>query len=121
MRWTTRELRYLAKHANDGAEAIGAALGRSKHSVELQASRLGISLRPSWFCPKCGQRTFKPLSTKTGWCICCTKKKRREELTEEMREMQEELRREEQENKARQAIYSQKNRFREDLKVLRKV
>ncbi|WP_294517131.1 hypothetical protein [Atopobium minutum] len=85
MKWTTAELRYLTKHANDGAEVISDALGRSKHSVEIQASRLGVSLRPRWFCPKCGRRTFKPLSTKTGWCVCCTKEQRRKEITEEMR------------------------------------
>lgn len=43
--WTTFELRYMRTHAGDGAQAIAAALGRSKKSIEGAAHRTRISLR----------------------------------------------------------------------------
>ena len=48
MKWTTREIKYLEDHAEDGAEAIAEALGRSVQSVKAQAKRFGLSLRRAW-------------------------------------------------------------------------
>lgn len=117
--WTTRELRYLEEHANDGAEAIAEALGRSKQSVEVQASHFGLSLRKSWLCPNCGMKTRKPLSPKTGWCAICTKELRNEGIAEEVRALEEEVRREEKVNRERQRLYSAKSRARKKLKKLK--
>lgn len=110
-RWTTDEIRYLEDHAQEGAAAVAAALGRSTESVKQQAKQYGISLRRRWHCPKCGHWTRKPLNGKTGWCAPCTKAKRRSELEQEVRDMREEVMREQDENRRRQAIYSQKNRL----------
>lgn len=111
MRWTTREIRYLEDHAEEGADAIATALGRSTESVKWQASQYGISLRKKWHCPKCGLWVHKPLNSRTGWCAVCSKKHRRERLEQEVRELREEVRREQAEDRKRQAIYSQKNRL----------
>lgn len=118
--WSTRELRYLEEHAGEGAGAVAKALGRSKQSVEVQASRYGISLRKSWLCPKCGMRTSRPLSGRTGWCSVCTKAQRRERMAEEVRELEEEARREEEENRARQCLYSRKSRAKKKLKGMKR-
>lgn len=120
MRWTTREIKYLEEHAGDGAAAIAAKLGRSKASVEKQAGRYGLSLRKRWHCPKCGHSTSKPLSNKTGWCAVCTMQQRREGIAEEVRQMEEEVRREESEKRARQRLYSRKNRAKKKLESMSK-
>ncbi len=44
--WTTRELAELRRLASRGARAVAEALGRSVCSVQLQAHRQRISLRP---------------------------------------------------------------------------
>lgn len=108
--WTSKEIAYLEEHACDGAEAIAEELGRSVSSVEVQASRYGLSLRRRWMCPKCGAQTFSPLSKRTGWCRNCTKEKRAEELAEQVRDMEEEVRREDKANRERQRLYSRKYR-----------
>ena len=120
MNWTTAEIRYLEEHANEGAEAIASHLGRSRRSVETQAQRYGISLRKLWMCPKCGRRSSRPLSSRTGWCPVCTKAQRRERMAEEVRELEEEARREEEEDRARQCLYSRKNRARKKIEKVRK-
>ncbi len=48
MNWTTDEIRYLEEHAGDGAVAVAEHLGRSVVSVQVQASRYGVSLARSW-------------------------------------------------------------------------
>lgn len=111
MHWSTREIRYLEEHAHEGARAIAFALGRSTESVKQQAKRFGISLRKRWFCPKCCHWSRRPLSSRTGWCVVCTKAHGREKLEEEVREMREEMRREQKEDRSRQALYSQKSRL----------
>ena len=116
MRWTTREIRYLEEHAQDGAESIALALGRSTESVRWQASQYGISLRRKWHCPKCGHWVHKPLNGRTGWCAACSKAQRRERLEQEVAELREEVRREQEEDKKRQALYSQKNRLKKSCR-----
>lgn len=120
MRWTTSKIRYLEEHAGDGAKAIADALHCSVRAVEVQASRYGISLRRVWQCPNCGMRVRKPLSSRTGWCSACTKSKRRERIAEEVREIEEEVRRNEMEDKARQRLYSRKDRAKKKLKRQKK-
>lgn len=120
MKWTTREIKYLEDHADDGATAIADALGRSVRSVESQARRFGLSLRRAWQCSKCGRRVHTPLSSRTGWCVACTRELRNERIAEEVRELQEEVRREEAINRERQRLYSAKHRAKKKLKNMRK-
>lgn len=108
--WTSGEVAYLEGHASDGAEAIADALDRTVASVQVQASRLGVSLRMSWVCPKCGLRTYRPLSDKTGWCRCCTKESRLPALAEQADDMAREAAREREANRARQRQYARKSR-----------
>lgn len=115
MRWYTAEIKYLEDHANDGAEAIAKALGRSVQSVKIQASRYGVSLKQRWQCPKCGRLSAKPLSPKTGWCVNCTKERRIDELAEEVRELEEEVMREKRNNRERQRLYNRKHNARKNL------
>lgn len=117
MKWTTREIEYLEDHANDGAEAVAANLGRSVESVKAQARRYGVSLRKSWDCPKCGMRVGKPLSSRTGWCAACTKEQSVERIADEVRNLEEEVRRNERIDRERQRLYSRKSRARKKLKL----
>lgn len=117
MRWTTRELRYLEEHAQEGAEAIAKALGCSPNAIRIQAHTYGISLRTRWQCPRCGHWVYKPLNPKTGWCATCTKEKRRGAIEEEVRQMEEEAMRERDENRKRQALYSRKSRLKKSKKA----
>lgn len=114
--WGTQEIRYLERHAGDGAEAIAEALGRSPEAVRHQANAYGISLRMRWQCPHCGQVTYKPLNGRTGWCHVCTMKARRMELEEEVREVEAEAKRELEERRKRQAIYSRKSRLKRSMR-----
>ena len=116
MKWTSREIKYLEDHADEGAEAVASALGRSVQSVKAQAKRYGLSLRRAWQCPKCGMRVHTPLSTKTGWCVICTRESRNDRIAEEVRLLNEEVRREERANRERQRLYSAKHRVRKKLK-----
>lgn len=109
--WSMGEVRYLEQHQREGAEAIARALGRSIPSVKWQAHSYGISLRVRWMCPLCGHEVFKPLNDRTGWCATCTKAARREVLEEQLRTMADEKEREKAEDRARQALYSRKNRM----------
>lgn len=115
-RWTSSEISYLHDHASDGAEEIARHLGRSVQSVQWQASQYGVSLRRSWICPRCGLKTFKALSPRTGWCSACTKGLRRMQIEEECREMREEVMRERAEDRMRGALYERKRRLRKALK-----
>lgn len=119
MRWTTHEIEYLEEHAGDGAKSIADELGRSSAAVEMQAYRYGISLRRWWLCPRCGRRTSRPLSSRTGWCSVCTMSTRRERMAEEVRDVQEESRRIEEERKARQALYARKSRAKKRAKQMK--
>lgn len=115
MTWTSSEVRYLEEHAGDGAEAIAEALGKSVTAIEVQAHRYGLSLRKRWLCPKCGGETFKPLSSRTGWCVSCTREQRAAEIAEQVRAMEEEVRREDKANKERQRLYSRKYRAKKQI------
>ena len=110
--WTTSEIGYLERHAHEGAAQVARGLGRSVESVRQQAKHYGISLRRRWFCPNCGNWVHRPLSERTGWCAACTKARNRARLERELLDMQREAERERSEDRARQAIYSQKNRLR---------
>lgn len=115
MTWTSSEVRYLEEHAGDGAAAIAEALGKSVTAIEVQAHRYGLSLRKRWLCPKCGRETFKPLSSRTGWCVSCTREQRAAEIAEQVRAMEEEVRREDKANKERQRLYSRKYRAKKQI------
>lgn len=106
--WTSHELRYLDRHAGDGAKEIAKALGRSEESVKAQAKRVGISLKYRQVCPKCGQLTAKRLNHRTGWCTCCTKEARARELAQDAAALEEEAERETRANKERQRLYNRK-------------
>lgn len=70
-RWRQWEIAYLEAHAGEGAEAVASHLGRTVASVQVQASRLRVSLRRSWRCPRCGRVVYTPLSGASGWCMRC--------------------------------------------------
>lgn len=109
MRWTTEEIRYLEEHAHEGTVAVGKALGRSPGSVQIQASRYGVSMQRRWQCPRCGAVVGSPLSTRTGWCKACTKAERSDRIEEEVRELRDEVERNRREDRRRQALYSRKS------------
>lgn len=113
--WTVGEIGYLEDHAGDGAEAIAEALGRSVASVQHQASRYGLSLRLHAMCPRCGRPTYRPLSKRTGWCVCCTKEQQAARRAEQVRELEEEARREIRANRERQRLYSRKYRAKKQI------
>lgn len=115
MTWTSSEVRYLEEHAGDGAVAIAEALGKTARAVEVQASKYGLSLRRRWICPRCGRQTFKPLSSRTGWCVSCTREQRASEIAEQVRAMEEEVKREDRVNKERQRLYSRKYRAKRQI------
>lgn len=113
--WTSKEISYLEDHAGEGAEAIAKALGRSVVSVQHQASQYGLSLRLHQICPRCGRPTYRPLSKRTGWCVCCTKERQAERHAEQVRELEEEARREIRANRERQRLYSRKYRAKKQI------
>ena len=104
----------------DGAASIAEHLGRTVASVQVQASRYGVSLTRRWICPKCGATVRRPLSPSTGWCANCTREARRGRMAEEVREIEEEARRTEREERERQRLYSRKYRAKEKLKSMKK-
>lgn len=118
MNWTTDEIRYMEEHAGEGAAAIAEHLNRTVISVQVQASRQGISLVPKWRCSNCGCLTAKPLNAKTGWCANCTMEARREQIAKDVRELEDEVARRERNEQARQALYSKKSRLRKKLREI---
>lgn len=108
--WTTSEISYLHDHGSDGAESIARELGRSVHAVKAQAKRYGVSLRKSWFCPKCGKEVYKPLSSRTGWCALCSTIKSKEKAEAKRDQLMREIQIEEQKvrevEKERQRVYN---------------
>lgn len=124
-RWRDHEEAYLRDHAGDGAQAIADALGRTVPSVQVHASRMGVSLYRRWHCPKCGHYTYTPLSKWSGWCRKCSidesadtaalkNKQIRIEVAEERRRIKEAEQR-------RQAIYSDTDRQKRELRRLREM
>lgn len=118
MNWTTDEIRYMEEHAGEGAASIAEHLNRTVISVQVQASRQGISLVPKWRCSNCGCLSAKPLNAKTGWCANCTMEARREQIAKDVRELEDEVARRERNEKARQALYSKKSRLRKKLREI---
>lgn len=110
-RWTTREIRYLEDHAFEGAEQIAEALGRSVASVQWQASQYGISLRMRWCCPRCGSWVHKPLSSRTGWCVACTRKDGIARTERDIEQMRRETAEERSLRRMQQAAYARKSRL----------
>lgn len=122
-RWRVHEEAYLRDHAGEGAQAIADALGRTVQSVKTHASRMGVSLYRRWHCPRCGRWTYTPLSKWSGWCRKCSidesadtaamkNRQIRREVAEERRLIEEAERR-------RQAIYSDTDRQKNELRRLR--
>lgn len=116
-------MRYLSEHAGDGAVPIAEKLGRSVISVQVKASRMGLSLCRRWLCPRCGHYTYSEPVSHTGWCLKCSidesadtaamKNKRiRMEIAEERRRIEES-------KKRRQAIYADSYRRKQELRRLR--
>lgn len=91
-RWSDREERHLRSHADDGAAAIAAELGRTETAVRLKAMRLGVALAPRWqrglTCPRCGHRMTRSM---VGWraagvCDACWERIKADALRERTRE-----------------------------------
>lgn len=124
MRWRPWEIEYLEAHAGEGAEAVASHLGRSVNSVQIQASRLRVSLRRSWECPRCGRVVHSQLNGATGWCLRCHATAARDKAAEANRRARAELRAEESAVAAirrdRQRIYADTSRKRAKLRKLRK-
>ncbi|MEC4294016.1 hypothetical protein [Adlercreutzia shanghongiae] len=124
MRWRPWEIAYLEAHAGDGAEAVASHLGRTVNSVQIQASRIGVSLRRVWECPRCGQKVYTPLSGVSGWCMRCHLAESRDTAAEANRRIREKIAAEEREiaaiKRERQRYYSDTTRKRQKLKKLRK-
>ena len=124
VRWRPWEIEYLEAHAGDGAEAVASHLGRSVNSVKVMASRLRVSLRQSWRCPRCGRTVFKPLIQVSGWCMRCHVGESRDRAAEANRRARMELRAEEAAfasvKRERQKYYTDTYRRRQKLKKLRK-
>lgn len=121
--WTTREIGYLHNNACDGVESIAKALNRSVRSVECCASRYGVSLRGRWVCPRCGKATFAPLSPRYGWCRTCCIKKSRDNALQKNRAVRVEIEAEKARlldaKRARQAVYSDTDRRKNELRRIR--
>lgn len=115
----------MESHANEGAQAVADALGRSVRSVECRASRYGISLRKRWICPKCGLPTYSPLSPRYGWCeTCCIERTKagRLQKNQAMRaEVKAEKARLTEAKRARQAVYADTNRRKNELHRIREL
>lgn len=124
VRWRPWEIEYLEAHAGDGAEAVASHLGRSVNSVKVMASRLRLSLRRSWECPRCGRVVHSPLNGATGWCLKCHAAASRDKAAEANRRVRAELQAEESAiadiKRDRQRIYADTHRKREKLRKLRK-
>ena len=121
-RWKPAEEKYLEDHAGDGARAIAEALGRTEIGVAVHASRIGVSLRKRWLCPRCNRWTYSPLVGWSGWCRKCSidesadraairNREIRREVEEEKRKVDEAMRR-------RQAIYTDTDRKKGELRRL---
>lgn len=122
-RWKPWELDYLKNHATDGAEAIAAKLGRTKRAVEVMASNERISLVKAWHCPRCGRMTYFPLTEWTGWCRRCSISESRDTAAIANRRISQELERErrgiKEAERERQALYSDTNKKKRELRRLR--
>lgn len=93
--WTSADERYLRQHRTDGAALLSCALGRSRRAVEVMASRLGISLRPSTggVCSVCGCYEVRPHTDagRAGMCPVCWER-RKAKAMEERNAMREAMR-----------------------------
>lgn len=94
-RWKPWELELLCRRADEGAEAVAEATGRTVKAVQHMASRMAVSLRRSWNCPNCGQETYTPLSPRTGWCRACSVAESRDNAALKNREVSMKLKAEE--------------------------
>ena len=122
-RWTMGEVNYLAAHATEGAEAIAGHLGRSVKSVKCCASKYGISLQVRYFCPRCSRYVLTPLNPRSGWCRTCSIEESHDNAAQKNCEVRSELEAEKlrvlEAKRARQAIYSDTDRMKNELKRLR--
>lgn len=122
-RWTPAEEKYLGEHAGDGAAAIAEKLGRTVASVQVHASRMGLSLCRRWQCPRCGHYTYQPLAKWSGWCRKCSIDESADTAAMKnrviRREIAEEERRIREAEQRRQAIYSDTDRQKKKLRRLR--
>lgn len=80
-RWTTHEITYLRQHRSEGSDAIAEALGRSRYSIQVMASRIGVSLGrrgPGEVCPICQTYTIalNSAAAKHGMCVCCYERRK---------------------------------------------
>ncbi len=116
VRWQPWEVAYLRDHAEEGAEAIAARLGKTVRAVEVKASREGVALRRIWQCPRCGRGTYLPPSKWSGWCRRCSVEagidKAREARRRAMLERAAEERAIRSKERERQALYTRLHRAR---------
>lgn len=122
-RWKPDEERYLSEHAGDGAVSIAENLGRTVISVQVKASRMGLTLCKRWLCPRCGHYTYSEPVRHTGWCLKCSIDESADTAAMKNREIRmeiaEERRRIDESKKRRQAIYADSYRCKQELRRLR--
>ena len=86
MYWTTHQNDVLRAYSFRGVEAVQAALARecgverTVRAIEMQASRIHVSLRVQTECPECGV-VGERLNRQTGLCPRCSE---RQHLAEEI-------------------------------------
>lgn len=122
-RWSRTEEEYLREHAGEGAKAVADALGRTVPSVQVKASRMGVTLFKRWHCPRCGRWVYAPLAKWSGWCRKCSIDESADTAAEKnrriRRDIEEERRLAKDAERRRQAIYSDTNRKKMELRRLR--
>ncbi len=77
LRWTERQDDVIRECCFRGADYVAAEIlrrcgvERSRHAVEMRASRLGASLVPQTVCPACGAVGLK-INRQSRLCVRCT-------------------------------------------------
>ena len=77
VRWTERQDDVIRECCFRGADYVAAEIfrrcgvERSRHAVEMRASRLGASLVPQTVCPACGAVGLK-INRQSRMCVRCT-------------------------------------------------
>ncbi len=124
-RWSQAEEDYLRKNAGNGAQAVAEVLGRSVRAVQCKASEMGVSLVVRYHCPRCGKTTYRPLSTRTGWCRKCSIDESADAAALKNRRIRKEIADEEvrirEAERRRQAIYSDTDREKRKLRKFREL
>lgn len=121
--WTVAEIKELEEFSNEGVKALSSRLNRSEASIKMQASRYGISLRPRFYCIKCGKYSYKPLGPNTGWCDACTYEHYQKKVSMQVKQFRQELKEQEERSieakRKRDVAYVLKSREKQKMKNIK--